>query len=200
MASQKQRSRATQAAILEAAASAFSEQGYDATGVAEICARAAVSKGAFYHHFASKQAVFLALIGAWLDDLETGLARLDSDDRAVPDRLLAMSHAFQGFLTSQPQQLALILEFWTQASRDETMRQAVLSSYHTFLKFFIDLISVGVAEGTLAPIDPTTGGQVLLSLTSGLFFQGLLDPTGADWGEVAENSIQTVLASMRRTS
>jgi len=200
MASQQQRSEATQAAILEAAAAAFSEQGYDATAVAEICDRAGVSKGAFYHHFSSKQAVFLALIGAWLEELEQALSGFDADDRPVPERLLAMSHAFQGLLTSRPQQLALILEFWTQASRSETMRQAVLSSYHSFLALFIDLISAGVAEGTLAPIDPATGGQVLLSLTSGLFFQGLLDPTGADWGEVAENSIQTVLASMRRRS
>lgn len=200
MASQQQRSEATQAAILEAAAAAFSEQGYDATAVAEICDRAGVSKGAFYHHFSSKQAVFLALIGAWLEELEQALSGFDADDRPVPERLLAMSHAFQHLLTSRPQQLALILEFWTQASRSETMRQAVLSSYHSFLAFFIDLISAGVAEGTLAPIDPATGGQVLLSLTSGLFFQGLLDPTGADWGEVAENSIQTVLASMRRRS
>ncbi|MCJ7737907.1 MAG: TetR/AcrR family transcriptional regulator [Anaerolineae bacterium] len=51
----QQRSQATQTSILDAAAAAFAEQGYDATGVAEICKRAGVSKGAFYYHFESKQ-------------------------------------------------------------------------------------------------------------------------------------------------
>ncbi len=194
----QQRSGATKVRILTAAAAAFAEQGYDATGVAEICERAGVSKGAFYYHFQTKQALFLTLIDVWLEELNRALGQPDPDNGTVPDRILAMSRKFQDILTSRTQQLALIMEFWTQASRDEAMRQAVLSHYRAFQQFFVDLIELGVAEGTLSPIDPAAGGQVFLSLTSGLFFQGLLDPTGADWGKVAERSIRIVLDSMRR--
>jgi len=194
----QQRSEATRARILAAAAEAFAERGYDATGVAEICERAGVSKGAFYYHYQTKQALFLTLIDVWLQELNRALGQTDSDNTTVPDRVLAMSGRFQDILTSRTPQLALIMEFWTQASRDEAMRQAVLSHYRAFQQFFVDLIELGVAEGTLSPIDPAAGGQVFLSLTSGLFFQGLLDPTGADWGEVAERSIRIVLDSMRR--
>jgi len=194
----QQRSEATKARILAAAAVAFAEQGYDATGVAEICERAGVSKGAFYYHFQTKQALFLTLVDVWLQELNRALGQPDPDSGTVPDRILAMSRKFQDILASRTQQLALIMEFWTQASRDETMRQAVLSHYRAFQRFFVDLIELGVAEGTLSPVDPAAGGQVFLSLTSGLFFQGLLDPTGADWGKVAERSIRIVLDSMRR--
>lgn len=189
----QQRSEATQASILDAAATAFAEQGYDATGVAEICNRAGVSKGAFYYHFESKQAVFLTLVEAWLQDLTEALQQVDQDAGTVPDRIRSMARKFQGILSSQTPQLALILEFWTQASRDAKIHQAVISSYGAFEQFFIDLIEAGVAEGTLPSIDAGAGGQVLLSLTSGLFFQALLDPTGADWGDVAERSIGIVL-------
>jgi len=194
----QQRSEATKARILTSAAEAFAEQGYDATGVAEICEGAGVSKGAFYYHFQTKQALFLTLIDVWLQELNRALGQPDPGNETVPDRILAMSRKFQDILTSRTQRLALIMEFWTQASRDEAMRQAVLSHYRTFQRFFVDLIELGVAEGTLSPIDPAAGGQVFLSLTSGLFFQGLLDPTGADWGKVAERSIRIVLDSMRR--
>ncbi len=194
----QQRSETTRTGILAAAAEAFAEQGYDATGVAEICARAGVSKGAFYYHFQTKKALFLTLVDVWLRDLNRAFQQPDPDSGSVPDRILAMSREFQDILTSRPQQLALIMEFWTQASRDEVMRQAVLSHYCAFQQFFVDLVELGVAEGTLSPIDPAAGGQVFLSLTSGLFFQGLLDPTGADWGKVAERSIRIVLDSMRR--
>ena len=62
---QQQRSEETRARILHAALECFSRTGYDASGVAEICAAAGVSKGAFYHHFPTKQAVFIELLNFW---------------------------------------------------------------------------------------------------------------------------------------
>ena len=58
------RSLQTRTRILEAAQSEFARHGYDATGVAELCRVAGVTKGAFYHHFPSKQEVFLELLGS----------------------------------------------------------------------------------------------------------------------------------------
>jgi AcrR family transcriptional regulator len=40
----------------------FAEQGYGATSVPEICARAGLTKGAFYSNFVNKDALFLALL------------------------------------------------------------------------------------------------------------------------------------------
>ena len=58
----QQRSEETRTHILKAALDLFSKNGYDATSVANICQAAGVSKGAFYHHFASKHSVFQALL------------------------------------------------------------------------------------------------------------------------------------------
>jgi AcrR family transcriptional regulator len=49
-------------AILDAAFRLFIERGYDGTSVARILAEVPYSKGAFYHHFASKEAVLDAVI------------------------------------------------------------------------------------------------------------------------------------------
>lgn len=53
----QQRAIRTRRAILQAAATVFDEQGYDAANIAEILARAGVTKGAMYFHFASKEAL-----------------------------------------------------------------------------------------------------------------------------------------------
>lgn len=49
-------------ALLDAALELFAEQGYGATSIPDICARARLTKGAFYSNFAHKDALFLALL------------------------------------------------------------------------------------------------------------------------------------------
>jgi AcrR family transcriptional regulator len=47
--------------VLAAAEELFAEQGYDATSVAQVVARAGVTKGALYHHFAAKEDLLFAI-------------------------------------------------------------------------------------------------------------------------------------------
>ena len=52
---------ATRRAVLDAARSLFGRKGYAQTSVDEIAAAARVTKGAVYHHFAGKEALFRAV-------------------------------------------------------------------------------------------------------------------------------------------
>ncbi|MET0993383.1 MAG: ScbR family autoregulator-binding transcription factor [Mycobacterium sp.] len=56
------RSEATRRRILAAAVELFTESGYAATGLGDIIERAALTKGALYYHFDSKEALATALI------------------------------------------------------------------------------------------------------------------------------------------
>lgn len=56
-----QQGDATREALLKAARAEFGEAGYASTSVGSIAERAGVTKGAFYHHFDSKQQVFDAV-------------------------------------------------------------------------------------------------------------------------------------------
>ncbi|MGO9335753.1 MAG: TetR/AcrR family transcriptional regulator [Acidimicrobiales bacterium] len=49
-------------ALLDAAMELFAEQGFGATSIPDICARAGLTKGAFYSNFTNKDALFLALL------------------------------------------------------------------------------------------------------------------------------------------
>jgi AcrR family transcriptional regulator len=53
-----ERGQATRGQILEVAESLFTELGYEATSIAAVLAETGVSRGAFYHHFPSKEALF----------------------------------------------------------------------------------------------------------------------------------------------
>lgn len=55
----------TRHALLQAALYVFRAQGYAATTVEQLCRAAGVSKGAFFHHWPSKEALALAAIEHW---------------------------------------------------------------------------------------------------------------------------------------
>ncbi len=57
-------SEATRAKIRDAAIKLFCTRGFSAASVDDICEEAGISKGAFYHHFESKQVIFLDLLEA----------------------------------------------------------------------------------------------------------------------------------------
>jgi len=58
---QEERSEASRGKLLAVARKLFRNRGYAETFIEEIAARAGVTKGAFYHHFPDKKAIFLAV-------------------------------------------------------------------------------------------------------------------------------------------
>ena len=189
----QQRSEKTHARILETARSLFAKNGYEATGVAEMCAAAKISKGAFYHHFPSKHAVFMELLQGWLDGLDAMLQVTRQETTSVPQAILQMAGMMETIFQAAGQQLPMFLEFWTQASRDETVWQTTIAPYRRFQAFFTRLIQEGIEEGSFWPVDPEATGRLILSFAIGVLLQGLLDPQGADWQKVTQQGIRLIL-------
>ena len=194
----QRRGEKTRSRILEAAEECFALHGYDATGVAEVCRRAGLSKGAFYHHFPSKQDLFLKLLDRWLARLDTHLEAPRTGAATVPEGLLRMADMAQQVFQEASGQLPIFLEFWTKAAHDPVVWQATIAPYRRYRALFSSMIEAGIAEGTLRPLDPEIAGQVIVSLAVGLLLQGLLDPHGADWGQVAQESIRMLLEGLER--
>ena len=85
MARQAERSAATRARVLDAAERLFAEQGYEATSTDEILEASGISRGALYHHFATKQAVFEAVFERVSDaDERHKLEQVNTFFNAIP--------------------------------------------------------------------------------------------------------------------
>lgn len=196
----QQRSAQTRTHIKEAAQELFSREGYDATGVAEICKAAGVSKGAFYHHFPSKQAVFLEILNDWMARLDAGFNLTRLEKRSVPDALLQMASMVGGLFQMVDAKMTIFLEFWTQAKHDPTVWQATIAPYRRFQDYFTALLQEGVSQGTLRPVDPAQAAHLLVSLALGVLMQALFDPQGADWGNEVQANVRLLLDGLARSA
>lgn len=174
----------------------FSSSGYDAASVDDICAEAGVSKGAFYHHFPSKQALFIALFEDWLKGVDAGLD--EARKSTVPETLTNMSHMLPAIFTQAGGQLPMFLEFWRQASHDDEVWKMINAPYQRYMDYFATLIRQGITEGSLRKIDPESAAQVIVSLAVGLLLQGLIAPDGTDWEKTAEESIKIIMKGLAK--
>jgi len=190
------RSEETRGRIVQSALKLFADQGYDATGVAEICKSSGVSKGAFYHHFPSKQAVFLVLLQEWLQSLDKELGRAMSASSNVPEGLLAMASEMQGVFAAADGRLSLFLEFWQQARRDPAVWKELIAPYRRYRDYFAQIVQTGIDEGSLRPVDAQAAGQALVALAVGIVVQGVLDPGGAQWDVVTRDALQLLITGL----
>jgi AcrR family transcriptional regulator len=189
----QQRSEETRARIIDSAIKLFSNRGFNASSVDDICAEAGISKGAFYHHFESKQALFLALLDSWLQTIDGAIAA--SKDQTAPETFMQMTEAFPYIFETAGEGLPMFFEFWLQASRDKKVWEASIAPYRRYHKYFTSLIEKGVEEGSFVEVEPELVSRMIVSTAMGLFLQSLLDPKGANWEKVARESTTLLLNS-----
>jgi TetR/AcrR family transcriptional regulator, transcriptional repressor for nem operon len=85
--------------ILQSAQELIHERGYEAVGVAEICARAKVNKGSFYHFFRTKENLGLAVIDTYWEQSRGGF-----DGLAAEGAPLVQLREFLGGMVAHVQQ------------------------------------------------------------------------------------------------
>ncbi len=89
------RAVATRQTVLRAAAEVFDQRGYAGATMSEILTRAAVTKGALYFHFGSKEELARAVIQEQTAWLETWQPTTDSPAQAMIDLGYAFARALQ---------------------------------------------------------------------------------------------------------
>ncbi|MBA3592943.1 MAG: TetR family transcriptional regulator [Polaromonas sp.] len=100
---------ATRAALLETAGGMFAAEGFHATGIEGIARAARVTRGALYHHFTDKKALFEALVVELQEQVALRVRDLASVER---DPLQQMKVGVAAFLDecSEPAYRRLVIE------------------------------------------------------------------------------------------
>lgn len=90
------RGRATRDQLIEVATRLFAERGYEDTSIEAVLAAAGVSRGALYHHFAGKDALFSAVVDSVENGITVQLGAVVAGAKDPVDALTAASLAWVG--------------------------------------------------------------------------------------------------------
>lgn len=101
--------------LLEAARDIVRTQGFAATSVDQLCRAAGVTKGAFFHHFASKEALGVAAAEYWAETTGALFAAAPYHDHADPlDRVLAYVDFRREIITGEINEFTCLVGTMTQ--------------------------------------------------------------------------------------
>jgi AcrR family transcriptional regulator len=188
------RAEETKSKILTAAAICFARNGYDASSVSMICEEAGVTKGAFYYHFSTKQAIFLELINLWLSELDTSFNAIRHSSQTVPSGLMEMAKALGILFDHSLEYVPFFLEFWLHSIRDAEIWKIMILPYRRYQEYFAEIMQAGIDEGSFRPHDVNRSSRTLISTAIGLVLSGLIEPEEkTNWETSVQESVQVFL-------
>lgn len=158
----ERRIAARQAQILDAAASVFSQKGYQNATTKEIAEAADLSEGTLYNYFASKRDLLIGVARAYADEVIADLDNIQADGYEV---LLAQFMANR-FRRGRERRLFMVFLYesrWNEDVRkyyvEETMHQIIERSENHMR----DLIEMGI----LRNVNPTIAARTMSATIMG---------------------------------
>lgn len=119
------------AEIIQAALALFEQNGFDATSVEEITAKAKISKGLAYHYFKSKDEILLAIIRLRLAELDDLTRRLRVEPQAQRRLQILVDQLLDEVIRSEKRQRFLVTTF-LQPQNNKLVQKAMKASPERF--------------------------------------------------------------------
>ncbi len=160
--------------ILDAAEQCFARQGFHRTTMQDICREAAISAGALYVYFSSKEALIAGIVERDRQKLSAQFASLASSS----DLMQAMAALGQHYFIDEPMYKRILhIEIGAESTRNPEVGTAFNTTDQYCLDRFNELFERAKAEGKIAPaIDIPAITQFVGVIGDGMFWRRAVDP------------------------
>jgi AcrR family transcriptional regulator len=151
--------------ILEAAQRLVYTKGYEQLSIQDILAEMQISKGAFYHYFASKQALMEALIERLGTQIMLLLTPIVQDGRlSATDKLVRFFDVAARWKTDQKDYLLTLVSVW-YADENAVLRLKTQAAMLPLIApLLTTIIRQGVEEGAFHTSFPEQSCEIVFSL------------------------------------
>lgn len=142
----QQYSASTKRALVDVAEELFTENGYAATSLDAIVAGARVTKGALYHHFSGKQALFEAVFERVEDDASRAIQKALKGHRDPWEKAIAGLRAFLSVVQEPRYRRIVIQEGPSVLGYERFREQEERSTFANVLEIVRSVLAAGSWE------------------------------------------------------
>ena len=169
---------AAQDALVEAASELFAERGYHDSSVAEIGARAGVSRGLVNHHFGSKENLLAAVIDAHIHEWENEVVAPAIAGKHGLAALRAIIFAHLELAKRRPAHLLLLYRLMAEAADPRnTIDEEFASLHKRWRELGKHWWNEGIEAGEINPaIDQDANASLIIGAVRGMTFDWLTAP------------------------
>ena len=162
---------ATRERILRAALEVFARKGYHRAVVDDIVRASETSKGAVYHHFPNKEAIFLALVDDFAARLADAVARAIAGSHGALGKVEAALRAgLETFARNRDLARLLLLEALSLGPAYETKRTEIHERFAALIGGYLDQ---AVEEGAIPKLDTRVATLAWLGAVNEVVIQWL---------------------------
>ncbi|MGT2441487.1 TetR/AcrR family transcriptional regulator [Ensifer adhaerens] len=186
--SNRERSDTTRAAILDAARGLFVTSGYADTSTPDIVAAAGLTRGALYHHFEDKKALFRAVAEREAIAVATSIEQATSGDLSARQALKVGARAYFDAMREPGRIRLLLLDGPAVLGKLEMMAIDAANAQRT--------LEEGIAEAMAPATVSAERLSAMASLLSAAFDRAALDIADGASSEVYAETIGTLIDRM----
>ena len=190
MTTREQQAQQTYERILQTAESLLESYSYDELSISEICEKAAISKGGFYHHFSSKDQIIAVLIGRQMQEYTyTRVAPL-LGKKDAPTLLETYLQTGLDYLKNHPNDT--LARCWLAISQHGELATSHLSllSY----QLLQNILTQGIEEGTFRKdIDQLFYANFIAATYTGIIFHSVSFADDISTNDFEKKSMELIL-------
>jgi AcrR family transcriptional regulator len=181
--------QATRRRILDAAQAEFSRNGFHATSVEDVVKASGLSKGGFYFHFPSKDALFAALYDECANALYERAASAAAGEPEVLDRLAA---GVRGFLRGCYEMRSAKLIFAEAGGRNPVLDAKREETMDRFAGMVETELDEAIAQGTIPQVNARVMARAFVGAFSELGMEVMRSKDPAEVEEVADVLVDVI--------
>jgi AcrR family transcriptional regulator len=198
----EERKQETHAELVSAAARVFAQRGFHGASVDQIAAEAGFTTGALYWHFKNKEELYLAVYETYVRERIAELAEISERQGDLVTRAREAADQWMRKARSNPEFLALSLEFIVHAWRNPEMAEAFATRDAAVpLALARRLRKEAKAAEIALPLPAEELALALRELGAGLAFLTLSDPDAVRdglYGDVVSLFLELLINEARK--
>ena len=148
--------------IVEAATRLFNQNGYHATSMQDVAEAVEIKKPSLYHHFASKEAILLAILDGGMDRLIREMEAIAAADQTGSQKITAAIHAHAAIIAGNPDAAAVFLR--EDRGLGDGYMVHYLAKRDRFERLLRGIVQQAVDSGEFRPMDVPIAVQALLGM------------------------------------